>query len=656
MENSGDTPACLATPLGAGGGEHYRALFDAIDQGLCIIELLFDEERRPVDCRFIEVNPAFERQTGLKDAVGRRMRELAPGHEEEWFQICGRVAVTREPLRITQHARALHRWFDVHAVPIGEPEARQVAILFEDVTHRRRMEEDLRQGEEQLRLIFESATEYAMVVSDCERKVTRWNSGAERLLGYTEKEILGRSADILFTEEDRASGQPQKEASIATEKGRAINERWHRRKDGTRFWGSGLMFPLRDSGHAPSGFLKIMQDRTAEREVEENLRQSEERLRLAIETAELGTWEYNPNERVSFIDERTRELFGVPPDLEPTYDVYMRAVHPGDRERVNDLVGRVLRGEGNGQYQDEYRILRITDGMERWVRAAGRVYFDAQGRAAHVIGTVLDISDLMKAREVLTRRSEELERTVEERTRQLRDIVQQLETFSYSVVHDMRAPLRSVQSFANILEEDYGPGLDDTARGYLRRLQASVARMDSLITDVLTYSRVNSSEATLTPVDLDQLMHEIVEQYPQFQESRQNVVVQSPLPIVLGNRALLTQCISNLLDNALKFMPDGRTPRVVVRAEPRERKVRLWFEDNGIGIAAEYRDRIFGLFQRLHRSDQYPGTGVGLAIVYKAVERMRGSVGIESVPNCGSRFWIELLLPGKPSKAVSASE
>lgn len=652
MENSPDTPTCLDEPSSTGAGKYYRALFDAIDQGLCIIELLFDKERRPVDFRFIEVNPAFERQTGLKDVAGRRMRELAE-LEEEWFQIHGRVAVTREPVRFTRQARALERWFDVYAFPIGDPEANRVAILFEDVTRRRRVEEGLRQGEQQLRLIFESATEYAMVVSDCERNVTRWNSGAERLLGYREEEILGRSGDILFTEEDRASGQPQKEASIATEKGRAVNERWHRRKDGTRFWGSGLMFPLRDGDNAPNGFLKIMRDRTAEREVEENLRQSEERLRLAIDTAELGTWEYNPHERLSFIDERTRELFGVPHDLETTYDVYMRAIHPGDRERVNDLVGRVLNGEGNGHYRDEYRVVRITDGAERWVRAAGRVHFDACGRATHVIGTVLDISDLMNAREVLARRSEELERTVEERTRQLRDIVQQLETFSYSVVHDMRAPLRSVRSFANILEEEYGARLDETARGYLRRLQASVARMDSLITDVLTYSRVNSSEATLAPVNLDQLMHEIVEQYPQFQESRQNVIIQSPLPVVLGNRALLTQCISNLLDNALKFMPADRAPRVLVRAERHGGRTRVWFEDNGIGIPGEYRDRIFGLFQRLHRSDQYPGTGVGLAIVHKAVERMRGTVGLESFPGRGSRFWIELLLPEKrPASAT----
>lgn len=625
--------------------ERYHALFNAIDEGFCIVEVIFDAQQRPVDYRFVEVNPAFERQTGLKEAQGKRMREIAPAHEEHWFQTYGQVALTGKPVRFVNRAESLQRWFDVYAFRIGHSNRRQVAILFSDITERRRADDALREREEQLRLIFESATEYAIVVSDCERRVTGWNSGAERLLGYTDQEILGQSADIIFTPEDRASHQPEREASIAAEKGRATNERWHVRKDGTRFWGSGVMFRLHDRDKELCGFLKIMSDRTADRQVEQDLRQSEERLRLALDSAELGTWEYHATTRTFFIDERTRALFGIPHDVAPTYDVYLRAVHPEDRQRVHERVERVLNGEGGGHYRDEYRVISVSDGTVRWVRAAGRVNFDGEGRPAHVIGTVLDISDLMKAREVLARRSEELERTVEDRTRQLRDTVQQLETFSYSVVHDMRAPLRSVRSFANILDEEYGPQLDDNARSYLRRLKTSAGRMDALITDVLAYSRVSSAEVTLAAVNLDQLVREIVEQYPQFQECTECVQILSPLPAVLGNRALLTQCISNLLGNALKFVPPNTHPRVVVRAEAQAGKVRLWFEDNGIGIAPEYRDRIFGLFHRLHRADQYPGTGIGLAIVQKAVQRMRGMVGVESEPNKGSRFWIELLAP-----------
>jgi PAS domain S-box-containing protein len=397
-------------------------------------------------------------------------------------------------------------------------------------------------------------------------------------------------------------------------------------------------------------FTDITERRRAEAALhlrEEQLRQSEERLRIALETAELGTWAYNPGIGELSTDARMREIFGLPAGAALSYDTFISAIHLQDRERVHALLQRVLRRDNIERYHEEYRITETRGGVDRWVRDAGRLYLDEARGTIQLVGTVLDISDLVQARELLARRGEELERTVKERTTQLRETVQQLETFSYSVVHDMRAPLRSVRSFANILDEEYSAQLDATARGYLHRIQGSVERMDSLITDVLTYSRVTSTEAALTRVDVDKLVHEIVEQYPQFQEFAGSVTIHSPLPAVLGNRALLTQCISNLLGTAVKFTPPGRKPEVVIRAETKEETVRLWFEDNGIGIRPEYRDRIFGLFQRLHRADQYPGTGVGLAVVQKAVERMRGTVGFESEFGRGSRFWIELLAPGR---------
>jgi PAS domain S-box-containing protein len=494
--------------------ERYRTLFNAIDEGFCIVEMIYDDVGQPVDYRFLEVNPAFERQTGLRHAEGRRMRDLAPLHEEHWFQIYSKVALTGEPIRFVNRSEVLNRWFDVYAFRVGLPGEHQVAILFNDITQQRLAEEELRQ--------------------------------------------------------------------------------------------------------------------------------SEEHLRVAVETAQLGTWAFYPIADEGYADDRTRELYGFPENQKLTYELYLSTIHPEDRERVHERIQRVLHGENDGMYRDEFRVIGLTNHVERWIRGAGRLYFDSKGQPLHVVGTVLDITDLVKARELLTRRGAELERIVEERTAQLRDMVQQLETFSYSVVHDMRAPLRSVRSFANILGEEYGNQLDATARGYLDRLKASVERMDALITDVLTYSRVTSTEAALAPVDLDKLVHEIVEQYPQFQECASCVEIRSPLPPVRGNRALLTQCISNLLGNALKFVPPGAIPHVVVRHKSLDGHVRLCFEDNGIGIAPEFQNRIFGLFQRLHRSDQYPGTGVGLAIVQKAVERMRGTVGFESQPGKGSCFWIEV--------------
>jgi signal transduction histidine kinase len=219
--------------------------------------------------------------------------------------------------------------------------------------------------------------------------------------------------------------------------------------------------------------------------------------------------------------------------------------------------------------------------------------------------------------------------------------VQQLETFSYSIVHDMRAPLRSMFSFASLVHDDYRDKVDDTGRDYLRRIMNSARRMDALITDVLTYSRVATGETPLTTVDLDAFVSEIVENYPQFQQKAHAIHIAHPLPAVRGNAALLTQVFSNLLNNALKFVPPGKEPCVTVRAETTNGKVRVWVEDQGIGIPQGQHEKIFGLFQRLHGAE-FAGTGVGLAIVKRATERMSGKAGFDSEVGKGSRFWVEL--------------
>lgn len=253
---------------------------------------------------------------------------------------------------------------------------------------------------------------------------------------------------------------------------------------------------------------------------------------------------------------------------------------------------------------------------------------------------------LAQANELLSHRGKHLESLVEQRTAALNDSVQQLEMFSYSIVHDMRAPLRSMQSFARLLEHEYGPQLDDRGRNYIQRIVSSSRRMDLLITDVLSYSRVAASSTPPRRVDLARLVEEIVTQYPEFQEQAANIHVVHPLPTVMGNTALLTQVISNLLHNAIRFTQPQSPPHITVRAEilPGAERVRLWVEDRGIGIAPEHQEQIFKIFHQLHSRDEYPGTGVGLAIVKKALERMNGTVGVESQLGQGSRFWAELTL------------
>jgi signal transduction histidine kinase len=290
----------------------------------------------------------------------------------------------------------------------------------------------------------------------------------------------------------------------------------------------------------------------------------------------------------------------------------------------------------------------------------------------------------------------DLERRVAERTASLEETINDLEDFSHSITHDLRAPLRAIRSFAEILRSDCGECGRPEAQEHIDRIVTAAARMDKLIQDVLQYSRVARTQMRLVPVDAERLLRGIIDTYPAFQAPQVEVQIQGHLPRVLGNEAALTQCFSNLLGNAIKFVAPGTRPEVRIWAEPapgpnaespnaespnaespnaespnakgeerganpegmgREAAaplaprpaslgfVRLWFADNGVGIPKEAQERIFRMFQRLDRS--YDGTGVGLTVVRKAAEKMGGRVGLESEPGRGSQFWLELKAAAK---------
>jgi len=251
---------------------------------------------------------------------------------------------------------------------------------------------------------------------------------------------------------------------------------------------------------------------------------------------------------------------------------------------------------------------------------------------------------------------ETLEKRVSNRTQQLQAANDDLEAFGYSVSHDLQAPLRAMHGFAEALLEDYSDSLDELGKEYARRIVLSALRLEDLIQDLLAYSHLNRSELSLKVIDLTQLLLEVMNEIqPEIEEKQAEIKIQSPLPQVLGHRPTLVQAITNLLLNAMKFVKVGVRPQVQVCAERHDNCVRLWVADNGIGIAPEHQKRIFQVFERLHGQETYSGTGIGLAIVRKGIERMDGQVGVESQLGEGSKFWIELRSPNDGSTHNIAS-
>jgi PAS domain S-box-containing protein len=274
---------------------------------------------------------------------------------------------------------------------------------------------------------------------------------------------------------------------------------------------------------------------------------------------------------------------------------------------------------------------------------------DSQGNVVAILESMTDITERTKAAEALrearTRLAEhagQLEGLVAKRTAELTASNQQLEAIVYSMAHDLRAPLRAMQGFSALLIDEASTALSESGQDYAHRIDQSAQFMDALLSDLLDYTRTSQQRVELTALSLEKVVGAVLSQM-QKEIANVNACVEcsGPWPEVRAHEPTLTQVLSNLTGNALKFVRPGVTPLVRIRAEEQAESIRVWVEDNGLGISPDYQQQIFRLFIRLERG-KYPGTGAGLAIVQKGIERMGGRLGVESTLGQGSKFWIEL--------------
>jgi PAS domain S-box-containing protein len=372
------------------------------------------------------------------------------------------------------------------------------------------------------------------------------------------------------------------------------------------------------------------------------LNESEKRFRLFADNLDAIIWIASPDSSQHFYASKAYEKIWHRScdSLQQQPLSWLDAVHPEDYERV---VAK-LEQQQNGQLTNvEYRIIR-PDGSVRWIWDRGFPIRDEEGALNYYVGIAEDITEQKLTHEQIRHLTETLEQQVMERTSQLQTANNELEAFVYTVSHDLRAPLRAMQGFAEALAEDYGKLLDEVGNEYIKRIINSAQRLENLIQDLLAYSRLSRTDLYLEPVNLNNVIFEVLTQYDDDLKAKNaQVTISAPLPTVLAHRNTLAQVIANLLTNAIKFVRVGEQPQILIWAENQTpRWVRIWIKDNGIGIKAEHHQRIFRVFERLHGIERYPGTGIGLAIVRKGVERMGGRVGVESLPGQGSSFWIEL--------------
>jgi signal transduction histidine kinase len=252
-------------------------------------------------------------------------------------------------------------------------------------------------------------------------------------------------------------------------------------------------------------------------------------------------------------------------------------------------------------------------------------------------------AQLLEAQQSLRTHAANLEHHVEQRTAALGATVASLQEVLYNIAHHLRAPLRSMSSFSQILLDEYAPKLDAAGREFASTICTASARMDLLARDLLEYGRLAHIEIKLTVVNLDRaLAAALARLLPAAESAKAEIIIERPLPDVMAHLEILQKVMVELVDNAIKFTRPGVAPRLRIWAERRNDKVRLWFDDNGPGIDPRYHERIFGVFERLHPQEPH-GTGIGLALVKQGMHRLGGDVGVESQPGHGSRFWVDIL-------------
>jgi signal transduction histidine kinase len=389
--------------------------------------------------------------------------------------------------------------------------------------------------------------------------------------------------------------------------------------------------------------------------VEEALNRTQHDFQMLMDTVQGILWQADAlTLDVTYVSRSIEQMLGYMPEACYEKSFWMNHIDARDRDRVaaglvklmneaerpKNTNGPVNPGKAKETIELEFRMI-AADRRVVWIHS--KITFLSLHLRPTFFGLGVDITERKLAEENLQQAQAQLEKKVEDRTAELRETVSQLEAFSYSLSHDMRAPLRSIHGFSEMLREGLQDRLSTSERDLFERVIVSTGRLDRLIQDVLHYSQVARAAMEPGPIDLEKLLDTTIREYPSLQEKRDCIEVVRPLLPVMGHEASLAQCFFNLLSNALKFVPPGKKPHVIIRTEQVNRQVEVSTQDNGIGIHPEDQKRVFGIFQRFHKAPNlYEGTGIGLAIVAKAIERMGGTLGVKSGPGKGSRFWFKL--------------
>ncbi len=707
------------------GGEDM--LLDFIEEGFCIIKVLFDEKEHPTDFQFIETNEVFEQHINLKEVKGKRIKKLKPDYDDFWIKRLGEVVTTgkfarlerplisigsfgegcafhvgklsdnyvamilkvvteseKQEQRLNQalRAAAMGSWHanlstgkltrDAHLNHLFGNEAKESTLKIEeglqaiyfkdrsavriawkkaiktesfyksefrvihkdksvhwfreegqflkgengkpdtltgltsDITRQKRMEKNLWNYKAQHQLLIEQADDFAIVILDVEGQITDWNKGAEKIFGWSKKEVMGKSGEILFTKEAREHHIPELEIKKSIKTGNANDQRWMLKKDGSKFWANGTMHSLKDERGNLSGLFKILQDETARKVTEIALHQSEENYRLIVNQTIVGIMKIDLSGNIIFANNRIAKMLDYSSHELLRMNIG-RLIHEGDQSRNETLFKRML-AKGT-PYEIKKRLYR-KDGSYLWVNNQISPVFEKEEKLpSSVIIISVDIS-------------------------RQRALEKQKDSFISVASHELKTPLTGIKAYTELLEEKILKDEKEFSVTLTKKLNAQVDRLNRLIYALLDTTRITEGKLTLQKekFDLNSFIRERVAELQLTAPDHQMIIKTNKIFPIVGDKERIAQVLTNLISNAIKYSPKGN--KIIISTKDiHHEKVQVNVRDFGKGIPSDMQQKVFTRFSRLEDSKKISGFGLGLYISMEIMKEHGGMLGVESPPS-----------------------
>lgn len=622
-------------------------MHDSLLDNLCSAVLLLDTDGVITYC-----NSATQTITGYQEAdlLGRPFHFLR-GDPSDSIKMLYNLSFT------ARHGKTnlteLHKtkngteyWVDITLAAINDASenATGFTCLMTDITDRKSNEIRLRETEEMYRLLVEGMQDYSIFMLDPTGHIQTWNEGGQQLIGYLSGEIVGKHFSIFHTSDDLAADKPEKELETARAVGKYYEEGWRVKKNGSPFWASVVLTSLYNENNTLIGFSKIVKDLTDRKKEEALLRQSEERYRLLVEqVTDYAIFMMDEKGRIVSWNEGAHKIKGY--EAKEIIGKYFSIFYP-EEDIINGKPAMELRvARAEGKYEEEGWRLR-KDGSRFWANVVITAVYNQESVLVGFSKVTRDLTERKRAEQTARENASKYQavaRKLEVINQELSKANQELEQFTSIVSHDLQEPLRTVKSFLHLMDIKIDQGKTGELKQYVTKSILGSNRMKELIENLMNYAQVSKSQWRADELSFRELLEQAFQNLrAAIDASGTSIVIENDSDeIVRGDRVQLVQLIQNLLSNAMKFTVREK-PGIRIGWKQENGYVRFAFTDNGIGMQPDEVSKVFEVFKRLHAARTFPGTGMGLAICKKVIERHHGRIWVESEPGVGSTFYFTL--------------